>query len=158
MLLLLQVLVFNHIHIMGYATPLPFCYLLLILHSETARWVYVGLGFLLGLAVDICSNTIGECSAAGTLLGLVTPHLLNAFSPADRSDDGFLPSATTMKWGGFMKYAFAAALIVATTTFVLEWFSVHNLEALALHVGGSTLLTFVILCAMERIRKQVVKP
>ena len=34
-LTLLQVLVFNHIHIFGYATPMPFVYLVLMLHSNT---------------------------------------------------------------------------------------------------------------------------
>ena len=36
-LTLLQVLVFNHIHIFGYATPMPFVYLVLMLHSNTPR-------------------------------------------------------------------------------------------------------------------------
>lgn len=46
LLLLLQVLVFNHIHISGYATPLPYVYLLLILSDATPRWVYIAVGFL----------------------------------------------------------------------------------------------------------------
>lgn len=151
-LLLLQALVFNHTHIMGYATPMPFFYLLLILHSDTPRWVYVVLGFGLGLAVDVFSNTIGECAATATLLGLITPTLLNAFSPADRGDDGFSPSAKNMKWSGFVKYALSASIVFCTVFFLMECFSFLHGVQLALHIGSSTLLTLLVICAIERIR------
>lgn len=154
-LLLLQALVFNHTHIMGYATPMPFFYLLLILHSDTPRWVYVALGFGLGLAVDIFSNTIGECAAAATFLGLITPGLLNVFSPADRDDDGFAPSAKTMKWSGFVKYALCAAIVFCTLFFLMECFSFLHALQLTLHICSSTMITLLIICAMERIRMSI---
>ena len=40
LLLLLQVLVFNHIHIMGYATPVPYVYFLLNLPTDRHFWKY----------------------------------------------------------------------------------------------------------------------
>ena len=45
MLIALQVLVFNHIHIAGYATPLPYVYFLLILPSDTPRSALLMWGF-----------------------------------------------------------------------------------------------------------------
>lgn len=157
LLLLLQVLVFNHIHIMGYATPMPFFYLLLILHSETPRWVYVALAFALGITVDILSNTIGECAAATTFIGLITPNILNVFAPADRGDDGFSPSAQTMKWSGFIKYAMILTIVFCTLFFIMECFSFLHPVDLLIHIGSSTLLTLLIICAMERVRMSVNK-
>lgn len=156
-LLILQVLVFNHIHIRGYATPLPFIYLLLVLHSHTPRWVYVAMGFTLGLLVDVFSNTLGECAAATTLLGLVTPGLLQAFSPADQDDDGFEPSADTMKWSGFLKLALSATLLFTIMFYLLECFSFLHPTDLALHIGGSSLITLIIICAIERVRLSINK-
>ena len=69
MLLLLQALVFNHVHIFGYATPMPYIYFLLILPSVTPRWLYVLLGFLLGLSVDLFTNTPGMAAGALCLSG-----------------------------------------------------------------------------------------
>lgn len=154
-LLLLQVLVFNHIHIRGYATPFPFIYLLLILHSQTARWVYIAIGFALGLMLDVCSNTLGECAAAATLLGLASPSLLRAFAPTDQGDDGFEPSAHSMKWSGFVKYALGASLLFNIAFYTMECFSLLHPIALALHIVGSTLITLIILCAIERVRLSV---
>ena len=99
-LTLLQVLVFNHIHIFGYATPMPFVYLVLMLHSNTPRWMYVMWAFVAGIVIDIFSNTLGECAVAMTFLGLIAPRLLEAFSPADHGDEGFIPSPHTMQWSG----------------------------------------------------------
>lgn len=156
-LLVLQVLVFNHIHIMGFATPMPFIYLLLILQNDTPRWVYVAIGFALGICVDIFSNTIGECAAAATLLGLITPHLLNAFAPADKDEEGFLPSARTMKWSRFTAYAFVASLMFCTTFFLAECFSTDHLAIMLIHMASSTLITLLIICITERIRLSVKK-
>ena len=36
-LVLLQVLVLNHVHILGYATPMLYIYYILILNAETPR-------------------------------------------------------------------------------------------------------------------------
>ncbi len=104
LLLLLQVLVFNHIHIMGYATPMPYVYFLLILPSDTPRWLYILLGFLLGVLIDIFGNTPGMAAATMTAIGLITPLLFNLFGPRDRDkDDNILPSMRTMERWPFVE-------------------------------------------------------
>ena len=50
-LVIAQALVFNHIHLFGYATPMPYVFVLLILRHGTPRWVYVLTGFVTGLCI-----------------------------------------------------------------------------------------------------------
>ena len=69
---------------MGYATPMPYVYFLLILPSNTPRWLYVLLGFLLGVLIDIFGNTPGMAAATMTAIGLITPLLFNLFGPRQR--------------------------------------------------------------------------
>ena len=152
LLLGLQVLVFNHIHIAGYATPMPYFYLLLILPNHTARWVYVGLGFLLGLTVDVFSSTIGEAAATTTFVGLITPLVLNLFAPDDQRDEEFQPSVRTMQWGKFLRYSLLLTLVHTTLFFCLESFSFFHPLNLLLNIGGSTVLTLIFIAAIERIR------
>lgn len=64
LLLLLQVLLFGHIHLFGYATPMPYVYFLIILSLDTPRWLYLVSAFALGLAIDIFSCTPGMTSAS----------------------------------------------------------------------------------------------
>lgn len=155
--LLLQVMVCNHIHILGYATPMPFVYLVLMLHSNTPRWVYVLWGFVVGIVIDVFSNTLGICAAGMTFLGLVTPRLLDVFSPADRGDDGFVPSPRTMQWGGYVRYATAATFIFTSLFFLVECFSFFDVQRLAIHIVSSALLTLLIVCAIEYLRQSIAR-
>lgn len=153
-LCLLQVLVFNHVHIFGYATPMPYVYFLLILPTDTPRWLYVVTGFTLGLIIDLFTNTPGM--AAGTLcfVGLLVPLFLKLFSAKDIDDEAFDPSHRTMEWGGFLKYTFAIVLIFCSLFFTLEAFTFFNWEVLLINIGGSTLLTTFFIIAIELIRKR----
>ena len=151
-LLLLQVTLFNHIHLLGYATPLCYVYFLLILPADTPRWLYITLGFVLGLLVDLFTNTPGMGASSLCALGLVTPWLLSAFAPKDKDDEILLPSVATMEWGGFMRYALTATLLYCAMFFSIEAFTFVEWRILLLRIFSSTLLTFVILLILEVIR------
>lgn len=152
LLLMLQVLVFNQLRFIGYATPMPYVYFLLILPHGTARWVYVVMGFALGLSVDVFSNTIGAGAASLTLVGLLTPYLLEMFTPEDKLDEEFNPSVQSMQWPRFLKYAAVASFVHTMVFFLLESFSFFNLSILLFNIGVSWLLSLLFVAAIERIR------
>lgn len=155
LLLLLQVLVFNHIHIMGYATPMPYVYFLLILPSNTPRWLYILLGFLLGVLIDIFGNTPGMAAATMTAIGLITPLLFNLFGPRDRDkDDNILPSMRTMERWPFVRYLLTAVFLQCLIFFSIESFSFFNWTFLLINIAGSTVLTTLFCIALELIRKR----
>lgn len=151
-LLLLQALVFNHVHILGYATPMPYVYFLLILPLATPHWLYVASGFVLGLCIDLFTSTPGVAAGATCLAGFLSPYLLRAFAPGDLDADAFEPSARSMEWAGFMKYAAALVIIHSVAFFSLEAFSFADWSTLLINMGGSAVLTTLLIAAMERIR------
>lgn len=151
-LVLLQALVFNHVHIFGYATPMPYVYFLLILPSDTPRWLYVVLGFALGLCIDILT-TPGIAAGATCLLGLLAPLYLRIFSPSD-NNDAFIPSKRSMEWNSFSKYIFLSVLTYCIVFFLLEAFSFFDWQILLINIVGSTLLTTLFVVAMELIRNK----
>lgn len=153
LLLLLQVLVFNHIHILGYATPMPYVYFLVLLPSNTPRWLYVLSGFLLGLLVDIFSNTPGMAACSLCLAGLLAPAFLKVFGSADLDEDeSFEPGADTIEWGGFVRYAGSLALLHCLAFFALETFSFFDLRHILINVSASAFLTLLFVVAFEVIR------
>lgn len=158
LLLMLQALVFNQMRFFGYATPMPYVYFLLILPHGTSRWVYVVSGFALGLSVDIFSNTIGAGAASLTLVGLLTPHLLEMFTPDDKLEEEFTPSARSIQWPRFLKYAGVASLLHTAMFFLLESFSLFNPLTLVINIAGSWLLSLLFVAAIERIRISREKP
>lgn len=151
-LILAHTLVFNHIHLMGYATPMPYVYALIILPHGTARWIYVVLGFCIGIVIDILSNTVGAAAAALTLVGLLTPLLLRTFAPDDKLEEEFTPSIKTMQWEGFLKLAVVVTLIHTLVFFLLETFSLFDALEILIKVGSSTALTVIFMMTFEKLR------
>lgn len=151
---LLQVLVFNHVHIFGYATPMPYVYFLILLPSDTSRWIYVAVGFVLGLSVDLFTNTPGMAAASLCLTGLLAPPLLRLFSSAEEEDDSFVPSKNTLEWGAFAGYALSLTLVHCIAFFAIESFSLFDWQMLLFNILGSTALSFIVMIAMELIRSK----
>lgn len=151
-LILAQTLVFNHIHLLQYATPMPYVYALIMLPHGTARWIYVVLGFALGLIVDTLSNTVGVAAGALTLVGLVTPLLLRVFAPDDKLEEEFTPSIRTMQWSGFLKFAISVTFLHMLIFFLLETFSLFDPLRLLIEVLSSTALTVIFMATFEKLR------
>ena len=72
-LLLVQVLVFNNIHLLGYITPLVIGYMVVCMHRGTPRIGVLLWGFVVGLLFDMFSNTAGMASALREILASMQP-------------------------------------------------------------------------------------
>nr|MBP9638025.1 rod shape-determining protein MreD [Bacteroidaceae bacterium] len=70
-LISIQVLVLNQIHIFGYATPIIYIYVLLKLPPEISRNGLLLWGFSSGLIIDLFSNKPGMHADACTVLVLL---------------------------------------------------------------------------------------
>lgn len=154
-LVLLQALVFNHIHILGYATPMPYIYFLLILPSNTPKWLYVALGFVTGVLIDMFGNTPGIAAATLTAVGLATPWFLRLYAPKDYDEnDALRPGSRSMEWPAFLRYATTASLLHCLLFFTIEAFSFFDPLSLLINIAASTALTTLFIAAMELIRNE----
>ena len=151
-LVIAQALVFNRIHLWGYATPMPYVFVLLILRHGTPRWLYVVVGFVTGLCIDAVSTTPGVAAGSLTLTGLCTPGVLQFFAPDDKLEEAFLPGARTMTWSGFLKFAATLSFVTVAGFHLLESFTFFRVVALLLNIGGSFVLTLAFVATFERVR------
>lgn len=149
-----QVIVCNHIHLLGYAMPMIYLYFIMILPSTIARWALLVLAFVLGFVVDLFSNTPGMASSALLLTALLRPVVLTVFAPAERSDGALVPSVRTMEWGGFTRYTVGITLLHTTTFYLIETFSFFHLADLLWSIFSSTLLTSLLILALEMLRNK----
>ncbi|MBQ4022483.1 MAG: rod shape-determining protein MreD [Prevotella sp.] len=147
---LVQVLVLNHIHLLGYATPLLYVDFAVSFRRNYPKWGILVWCFLLGLCIDIFSNTPGVTSGALTLLGLLQPYLLAPFIPRDSTDD-LQPSMHTLGVAKFIYYVIVCVVIYTLAFFALEAFSFFNWEQWLLTVGGSFVLTVVFVLVVENL-------
>ena len=86
-LIVVQALVLNHIHLFGCATPLLYIYFIMLFRRNTQPWIILLSSFLLGLAVDTFSNTPGVAAGSATFLAAVQPYVLGIFIQRDSPDD-----------------------------------------------------------------------
>lgn len=149
-LVLLQALVLNHIHLFYCATPM--LYLILPLHfsNAQAKWSALLWCFCTALLLDIFSNTPGVAAASLTFIGLLQPYVLQLFAQKEE-DEELVPSLKTLGWVKFFAYAFIIVFIYCFLFFTLEAFSFFDLVLWAKSIGGSTLLTLFIIIALEKI-------
>ena len=150
-LVLVQALILNNICLFGLATPFVYIYFLLILDKDIDRNALMALAFLLGVSVDIFSNTPGVNAGASVLVAFMRPGLLRLFSPRDVYEN-FEPGIYTLGFGPFARYAFVTLLLHHSALFFLEAFSLVSIGYLLLRILCSALLSLVFVLAIEFVR------
>ena len=87
--------------------------------------------------------------------GFIRPALLHFFSPRDKEDNAYLPSATEMRRSSFFGYVLVAVLLHESIFFSLEAFTLYNWQELLINIATSSALTTLIIIAIESIRSSV---
>ena len=151
-LCVLQVFVFNHIHLFGYATVLLYVYFVVMFPRNYPRWAILLWSFFLGLAVDMFSSTPGMAAASLTLTGFLQPYLLELFLPRE-APENMKSALSTLGFTKFLTLASILVFVQCLLFFTIESFSFFNWLQWLLNVIGSTVLTLVLLMALESVRK-----
>ncbi len=152
LLLLVQALVLNHIHLFGYATPLLYLYLVVGFCRGYPRWGILLWSFLMGLSVDVFCNTPGLAAATMTLAGLLQPYLLQLFLPRDSAED-LQPSIGTLGFTKYLLYTLLLTTAYCLVFFTIEQFSFFDWTRWAFCILGSTLLTTLLILVVDNMRK-----
>ncbi|MCI7360967.1 rod shape-determining protein MreD [Prevotella sp. P3-122] len=152
-MLVVQALLLNNIHLFGCSTPLLYVYVILMARRDFPRWGLLLFGFLLGLGVDMFSNTPGVGACSMTLLAFVQPMLMKLFLPRDSADD-FQPGIPSLGLMKFVYFSFISIFLYSLVFFTLEMFNFFNWTLWALSVGGSTLLTLLLVIVIDNLRNK----
>jgi len=153
LLVAVQGLVLNHIHLLGVATPLLYVYFVMKFRRHHPRWSILLWSFFMGLCIDIFSNTPGVAAASMTLLAFVQPYIVELFVSHD-SDDDLLPSMAEMGVPKFVYYTLIMVVLYTLVFFSLEAFNFSNPLQWLLRIGSSTLLTVILILAIENLNRR----
>ena len=150
-LLLAQVLVLNHVWLMNVATPLLYVYFAITFPRNTEKGEVLVWCFILGLFVDIFSNTPGLAAGSLTLIGMIQTYLVELFVPRD-SAENLDVSAATLGWGKFSMLSSILILIYCLLFFILEAFNFFDWQLWLLRAVCSAALTMGLMLAIESLR------
>lgn len=148
-LIAIQVMVLNNVHIAGYFTPLFIGYMLIRFETGSSRTGLLMWGFTIGILNDIFCNTAGMASSACTLLAMMQPRLLSLFAPRD-SGTGFEPSVKSMGFGKYINYTLLSMFLLHSVYYALDAFTLSNWQLTLTAIIGSTVLTTV-LCVLTEL-------
>lgn len=150
-LVLAQAVVFNNLALFGCAMPFVFIYLIIALPVTLSTNWSVTVGFLVGLAVDVFSNTYGINALACTMLAFMRKPLFHLYVSRDEDLAGMRPAMRTMGAPTFMKYALTMILVYCIFALTIEAFTFFNFMRLLLRIVSSTLYTFIIIYAIDSL-------
>lgn len=148
-LVLIQVTVFNNICLFGVAVPMVFIYVIYRLPLTLSTGWVLTVAFLLGLTVDIFSDTQGMNSLACTILAVLRRPVLGLYFP--REDELANPEPTMVSLGVpvYVKYALTLTLIYCTLIFLIEAFALFHPLRLVLRIICSTVLSTLLILAVD---------
>ena len=151
---LLQVLVFNQIHLLGVAIPLVFIYVIFRMPLSLSTGWLLTASFLLGLVVDIFSDTPGMNALACTILAFMRRSVLSLYLPHGSGEHlADVPSIKEFGMWLYVRYALTLTLLYCVLLFVIESLSLFDFPYLLLHIVSSTLLTFVLILCIDSLRQ-----
>ncbi len=153
-IILLQVWVFNQIHLFGVATPLVYLYCILCLPAPMNRNLVMLISFILGLSIDIFSYTLGMHAIAATVAGFFRYYSLKLFVSRDMPND-FNPSVRYLGFNSYLKYAGTIVLLHHVVFFSVESLSLFDPVNLILKIVGSFFLTMIVIFAFEGINSDI---
>ena len=149
-LLIIQV-VCNKIVILGVATPIIFIYLLLRLPIAFSKnWSFT-IAFFLGLIVDLFNDTPGMNALSCMLLAAVRVPVFNAYFTREDDLSSPMPSIASLGVGGYLKYMSTLAIFYCMALFLIQAFSLHNFTLTLLRIGGSSVLSVLLLFGLDSL-------
>lgn len=144
-LVLLQVLVFNSLVLHGMVTPFIYIWLILMLPINTPLWSLLIVSFILGISVDIFSNTYGIHAFASVFLAYIRPNITRILTPKDGYELDARPSINEQGISWFAAYLSIAVFIHHTVYFLVEIMSIANFKYLLLKIVLSSAMTIILL-------------
>lgn len=150
-LVLLQVLILNNIQFSGFVNPYVYILFIMLLPFTIPGYAVLGLSFLLGLSIDIFSNTPGVHSSATVLLGFLRPGIANLISSREIIEKGNTPNMKQLGFAGFLKYTIIAVLVHHLFLFYVEAFSFEGFFHTLFRIILSSVFSIVIILASQFI-------
>ena len=148
-LVLAQVVVFNHICLFNVAVPMVFIYLLVRLPiTLSVNWMLT-IGFFLGLTVDIFSDTYGMNTLACTVEAMMRKPILRLYVPREEDLTRPEPSMYSLGTATYLKYLLTMTLLYCSLIFLIEAFTFFNPVRLLLRIVFSTILSMALMVGID---------
>lgn len=143
-LVLLQVVLLNNIQLSGYINPYLYILFILLLPVHMSGIALLSMAFILGLVVDIFSNTPGMHAASTVLMAYVRSTWLTMIAPRDGYETDAVPGISNFSISWFLLYSSMLIFIHHLALFYIEVFRMSNFFQTFLRVVSSSISTLLL--------------
>lgn len=144
-LVLVQVLVLNHINFLGYVNPYIYILFVILFPVKNNRLLFIFLAFLLGMSVDLFSDSGGVHAAASVTIAYIRPVILKFSFGAIYEHQTIKFSSTEI--GQRLTYFLIIILLHHLILFSLEIFNISKIILIFQKTLFSSIFT-LILCIL----------
>jgi rod shape-determining protein MreD len=144
-LIFVQVLILNHIQLNGLINPYLYVLFILMLPFDTPLWLVLTSSFLIGLGVDIFSDSLGMHAAAATFAGYCRPLVMGVIKPRDGYEFSNKPTIRDMGMIWYVTYASLVVFLHHFVYFFIEIFRLSEFLSVFLRVIISTVFTMLLI-------------
>lgn len=153
----LQYVFFDKMLMSGYVHPFPYILFILLLPFEVPGYVLLSSAFLLGLGVDIFSNSLGVHATACVLIAGLRPMLVRSLVKRMPHDNKIKPNISSLGFSKYLFYAGVLTLIHHLCVFSLEilnWGDWADIIRRSVFSGIFTMIWILIFQYLFTSRKQ----
>lgn len=151
LLLAFQILVCNHIFVLGFINPDIYLLSILLLPISLPLSAQYSIAFAIGLCVDIFDFTLGIHATASLFLIALRPLIIKILSVNKIKTGETVPSPKTKDFLWLLYYTLIMVFIHQSFTCMLEIWSFNHFAMTALTIAINTLITSLLILCIEYI-------
>ena len=149
-LLIMQILIFNNIGITSWKIiPAFYILIILLMPFETPGWLLLLLSFILGIIIDIFTDTIGLNSFSCVLIAFLRPLVLGSMAPRGGYDAGTFPRVFYMGLIWFIRYSLILIIVHQFAYYFLDDFGFRHFGRVLLKVLIGTFFTALLVIVSQ---------
>lgn len=155
LLVLVQVLVFNQLNFFGFINPMVYILFLYWYPIKENRAAFIGLSFILGLSIDLFSDTMALHAASTVTIAYIRPAIMRFVFGVNIEFQSFRLGSSTKA----QQITFLTLLIVVhhLVFFTLEIFSLANTLLIlkkTLAIGTATLILCLLFTSLFSVKRE----
>lgn len=153
LLLLVQIFVLDNIQFLGFINPMLYVLFILSLPVKFPKWLSLILAFIMGLVIDIFSNTLGMHIFATVFIAFFRIPLTNLLITFD---DGVNPAPSFKTFGvsKYVRYVVICVLLHHFVLFMIESFSFTSLIYTLYRIILSSVTTIILILIVQSFKSK----
>ncbi|MEX2596317.1 MAG: rod shape-determining protein MreD [Salibacteraceae bacterium] len=148
-LIFIQILILNNVQFSGILNPYLYIYFLLVLPVDFPPNAGLIVAFVMGLLIDLFSQTLGMHIIASVFLAYARPYVLRYMAPRDGYEFSRLVGIKQMGWLWFLTFSSIMIFLHHFVLFFIETFRMSGFGYMLLKSIGSSVLTLVLVVIVQ---------